>query len=375
MSAESEGEGRPRRGAGRTLGIAVIAMLVGYFAAGNLGSLWKDRSPVDRRFETMNTQAQIVIPEGSGVTGSSADAADMAEAAVRRVDALMSPFGEMSDIKRLNDSPAGVWVEVDPLTWTVVMEALRWHRLTGGAFDPTIGPIKRLFAFNRGEAASWPDADVLAEAKSRVGADKLLYEREGMRLAWAVDGMRLDLGAIAKGFAADHAVEALAAAGAKSAMVYVGGELRVMGGKPGNPPRPWAAGVQHPRDDSQVMRIDVNDGGVATSGDYENFFTYRGTRYDHIIDPRTGLPMSEGVASVTVVHPNSCMAADALATSLCVLGPDEGRAFLEQQALGLFSNGVRVVMLVVRDGGLEKIEFVIDTKGGLSEARETVAME
>lgn len=371
----AENGSRPRGGVNRTIGIAVAAMLAGYLAASNIGSLWKDRHAVERRFETMNTQARIVIPEGSGVAGSSADAADRAEEAIRRVDGLMSPFGETSDVKRLNDSPAGVWVEVHPLTWTVVMEALRWHRLSGGAFDPTIGPIKRLFRFNRGEAESWPDADVLAEAKSRVGADKLLFEREGMRLAWAVDGMRLDLGAIAKGFSADYAAEELAAAGVKSAMVYVGGELRLMGGKPGDPPRPWVAGVQHPRDDHEIMRLELYDGGVATSGDYENFFTYRGRRYDHTIDPRTGLPMAEGVASVTVAHPTSCMAADALATTLRVLGPDEGREFLESQALGLFSGGVRAVMFVVKGEGLEKIEFVVDDKGDLTETRGMVADE
>jgi thiamine biosynthesis lipoprotein len=293
--------------------------------------------------------------------------ADLAEKAVREVDALMSPFGGDSDVRRLNGAPAGVWVEVNPLTWRVVMEALRWHRLSEGAFDPTIGPVKGLFQFNRTEVDSWPDAQALAEARERVGAKKLLFDREGMRLSWERDGMILDLGAIAKGFAVDRAAEVIAAQGVKNAIIDVGGELRLLGQKPGDPPAPWRAGIRHPRDGGRMLEtLELSGQAVATSGDYENFFVYRGRRYEHIIDPRSGLPLAGGAASVTVIHPQSCLAADAMATTLCVLGPDQAGEFMRRQAWGLFSRGVRaIVLLVGPDGALRRREFNLDQAGAL----------
>lgn len=348
----------------RTLLLSFAALLLGY-SLSNLGrSWWRGKGAVARDFETMNTYGRITIPENSGATDSTEEIAALAEGMVQRVNALMSPFGERSDIKRLNDAPAGQWVEVDPLTWRVVMEALRWNRLSGGAFDPTIGPVKRLFTFDGSEAKSWPSEEALAEAKSKVGADKLLFEREGMRLAWAVDGMRLDLGAIAKGFAADLAAEELMRHGVRNALVDIGGELRVLGLKP---PKmvPWRAGVRHPRGDGMYETLPLEDVGVATSGDYERYFMYEGKRYEHIIDPRLGLPLQGGLASVTVVHPTSCLAADALATTLCVLGVEGGEAFLREQGLGLFSSGVRVIMLGVEGDGVSRTEIVVDAEGGV----------
>ncbi len=359
---------RRRNGAGRTLILAFLAMVVGYYLAGNINRIWRDTSGVKHDFEVMRTYARITIPEGEGFDLSPAELAREAEKAVRRVNDLMSPRGEASDIARLNSLAANEWREVDPLTWTVVMEALRWNRLTDGAFDPTIGPVKRLFRFDREETEKWPGEGELRQAKSRVGADKILFNREGMRLAFSQSGMTLDLGAIAKCFAVDQAAEVLIAHGVKNAVVDIGGELRVIGQKPGNPPAPWRTGIRNPRGDEPLEELPLADAAVATSGDYENYFIYKGKRYEHIIDPRTGLPLAEGTASVTVVHPASCLAADALATSLCVLGPKAGGEFIRAQALGLFSSGLRVIMLTVGEGGkLIRTEYVVDKAGGVSE--------
>ncbi|MCD8349001.1 MAG: FAD:protein FMN transferase [Planctomycetaceae bacterium] len=354
---------RPRS-IGRTFIIAAFAMMLGYYLS-SAGRGWFSGGPVVRDFETMNTYGRITLPEGSGVGIDPELAVAEAEAAVARVNTLMSPFGEASDVKRLNDSPAGVWVSVDPLTWRVVMESLRWHRLSGGAFDPTIGPVKRLFTFDGRETEAWPSDEALADARSRVGADKLRFEREGMRLSWAVDGMRLDLGAIAKGFAADLAMESLIRNGARHALVDIGGELRAIGGKPGDAGEPWRAGIRHPRDDDVIERFEMVDGAVATSGDYERFFLHNGVRYEHIIDPRTGMPLTEGPASVTVIHPSSCLASDALATTLCVLGERDGEAFIREQSLGLFSSGVRVIMLLAEEDGVRRVEMVVNAEGGV----------
>ncbi|MDR3077619.1 MAG: FAD:protein FMN transferase [Planctomycetota bacterium] len=372
-SANSGEDGLPGRGVrpGRIVFLSLLAAAAGYYlASGAIDRLWRDGAGVAREFEIMRTQARIAIPADSGSGLAPSELADLAEKAIREVDALMSPRGEHSDIRRLNSAPAGTWVEVNPLTWEVVMEALRWHRLSGGAFDPTIGPVKRLFNFNQAETEDWPEESELAEARSRVGAEKLLFDREGMRLAWKVDGMSLDLGAIAKGFAVDRAAAALIARGVRNAIVDVGGELRLMGKKPGSPPSPWRTGVKHPRRKDILETLELSDAAVATSGDYENFLIFRGKRYEHIIDPRSGLPLAERTACVTVIHPDSCRDADALATTLCVLGPEEAGDFLESQALGLFSRGVRVIAISLdRDGGLLKSEFTIDQAGRFQASR------
>lgn len=357
----------PGNGLSRGIVMMFAALLIGYYLAGRVGNFLRDDGPVVRDFTIMNTYARLTIPESGTSDLTPNQLADLAEEAVRRVDTLMSPFGEHSDVRRLNAAPAGEWVDVDPLTWTVVMEALRWHRLTGGAFDPTIGPIKRLFVFDQSETDVWPDAESFAEARSRVGAEKLRFDREGMRLSWSVDGMRLDLGGIAKGYAADLAAESLIDNGVSNALIDIGGELRVLGQKPGDPPGFWKTGIRNPRRSEVLETLELTNVGVATSGDYERFFIYQGKRHEHIIDPRTGLPLTEHVASATVLHPRSCLAADALATAMCVLGPDEGKEFLKGQALGLFSSGVRVIMLLSTQEGLLRLEYRIDDKGGFSE--------
>lgn len=360
-------QGGTRSGGGRILILSVIAMLAGYFIAGRAVDFFRDSGEVSVQFETMNTYGSITLPKGSGAGSRGAEAAELAKQAVLNVNALMSPFGETSDIRRLNEAGAGQWIAVSPETWTVVMEALRWHRLSEGAFDPTIGPIKRLFTFDRSEADEFPDEATLAAARERVGAEKLRFDREGMRLSWAVDGMRLDLGAIAKGYAADLAADALLQNGVKSALIEIGGELRLLGVRPGSPPGPWKVGIRSPSGDDVHEKLELANAAVATSGDYERFFVYQGKRYEHIIDPRIGLPIADGVASVTVIHPNSCLAADALATTMCVLGPDAGRDFLERQALGLFSSGVRVIMLTGEgETPPRRIEFEVEAGGTLS---------
>ncbi|MDR0363268.1 MAG: FAD:protein FMN transferase [Planctomycetota bacterium] len=364
----SAGQGRGAGGAPAALILALAAGLVGYLVATRW--LGDDRGPVERTFQVMNTQARLVIPSGTG-QASASRLADMAEAAIRDVDRLMGPFGEESDIRRLNDAKAGEWVEVSPLTWTVVMDALRWHRLSDGAFDPTIGPLKRLFTFDGQELTEWPDEKTLEDARAMVGADNLLFEREGMRLSWKRSGMRLDLGAIAKGFSADQAVDVLLREGVRSALVEVGGEIRTIGMKAGD--RPWRTGVRDPRGERVLSISEMADGAVATSGDYESYFMFKGKRYQHIIDPRAGSPITGGAASVTVRHPDSCMAADALATTLVVLGPEEGGRFLKDQALGLFVDGVEAEMYMAdAESVVRKYVFTVDGDGGYSIREEAV---
>ena len=162
------------------------------------------------------------------------------------------------------------------------------------------------------------------------------------------EGTRLDLGAIAKGFAVDKAVGVLNARGVSAALVNLGGNVGVFGPAPGG--GPWSVGIQHPREDRLIGEVRLTEGAVATSGDYDRFFEVDGHRYGHVIDPRTGWP-TQGVYSVTVVAP-SAVAADALSTAAFVLGPDKGSALLNRcrQVDGFFVEPIVRTHGVVEQG-------------------------
>lgn len=347
----------------------LVTLLVVCVGLGNGKLLSGETGAEERIFPSMHAQARIYIPVDSDSSISAAQAADAAETAIRKANALFSPKGEQSDVYRINNARPDEWVVVDPLTIRIVLEALRWNKLTGGVFEPTIGPVKKLFRFNGKELAKWPGDAELAEARRVVGMDKLRIDPTGCRISRSVGGMTLDLGAIAKGFAADLAAEALAANGVRNAIVDVGGEMRVLGRKPatgGDAFSPWSIGITDPRGGAARVAIDVADRAIASSGDYESYFEYEGRRYSHIIDPRSGLPLAGGVAGVTVSHPASCAAADALATALSVLGPDEGSEFFRRCGADVFPGGVDALLFVVAgDGGLKTVHLGVDENGGM----------
>lgn len=317
-----------------------------------------------RVFDSMHARVEIIIPHESGSALPPGELADQAEAVIRKADFLFNPFGADSDLYRLNSAGAGRWVKVDPLTMTLTREALKWHQLSGGLFDPTIGPLKRLYKFDKNVLNRWPSERETARAIKKVGADKLKLDIPGNRLAWAEDGMALDLSAVAKGFAADLAAELMSARGVKNALINVGGEMRVMGINPGPPAAPWRVGLTDPRGESTGYLAEIKDRGLASSGNYESYFEYDGRRYSHIINPKTGRPLEDIVAGVTVAHPTHATAADALATIMCLLGPEEGEAFLRRRAESDFSGGLEVVMFTKGEQGEMTTVLMTVDRGG-----------
>lgn len=300
-------------------------------------------------FPAMHSTVEITVPDGNGSAIDPEQIVKTAEAIVRDAERLLSPKGEDSDVRRLNETPAGEWLDMDPLTMRAVREALHWRLLTDGLFDPTIAPLKRLFRFNGKSLDTWPSEADIASARERVGAEKLLVDTDGGRLAWQTDGMCLDLGGIAKGLAADLVAEAMIEAGVKNAIVNVGGEMRVLGGKPDDETKPWSIAITNPRDKVPQFFVEVNDRALATSGDYESYFEYNGKRFSHIIDPRTGSPVTERVAGATVSHPYSASGADALATVMCIMGSENAARFLTENAKENSIAGVEAVLFEVDD--------------------------
>ncbi len=288
----------------------------------------------DRAWPVMGTlvQATALAPD----TATARAAVGAAHDAITLADSLMSTWNPGTELSRLNDAAGdGRWIALSPESLEVIRAAIAWAERSDGAFDPTVGPLVRAWGFHGGAGRVPPELelDSLAALVGWRGVELGGGETSGgpagaARLAGA--GMELDLGAIAKGYAADLAVNAMARAGAVGGMVDLGGQVSVFGPAPDGGAG-WPIGVRDPTNPKEILgRVTVDGGSVATSGDYERFFEVDGRRYSHLIDPRSGRP-AEGIAQVTVVAPSG-MDADALSTTLFVLGPEEGAAFLERWA-------------------------------------------
>jgi thiamine biosynthesis lipoprotein len=246
--------------------------------------------------------------------------------AVEQVDQRMSTWKSDSDLSRLNQHDTTPF-KLSPELAEVLTEAQRIHQFTEGAFDITVGPLVNAYGFGPGDAPSPPSDTRLGELRSLVGQDKLLLtgrQGSGNRSARKkLAGLYCDLSGIAKGYGVDKAAAVLESLGHDNFMVEVGGEVRTKGRNHSG--EIWRIGVEMPDSDSRAVRdvIPLLDGAMATSGEYRNFYEVDGIRYSHTIDPRSGRPIQHRMASVTVLH-DSCMTADALATAMNVLGPDEG---------------------------------------------------
>lgn len=252
------------------------------------------------------------------------------EAELARVVAQMSTWEPDSDLSRFNTAAAGTRQSLPAQLSEVVAAALALARDSGGAFDPTVGPLVELWGFGPGRPRQTAPAEAEIEAlRARVGW-QLLAQEDDMLIQ--PGGVSLDLSAIAKGHAVDRIAEALRAAGYLNLLVEVGGELRAHGRHPGG--RPWRIGLEGPTADGASVGLSLHDRAVATSGDYRQFFEQGGRRYSHMIDPRTGYPIARAGIAVSVVHA-SCMQADGLATALAVLGPARGYEWALERGLAV----------------------------------------
>jgi FAD:protein FMN transferase len=269
---------------------------------------------------------------------------DAVQQALACVVAQMSTWEEGSEISRFNRAPAGHQATLSPEFFTVLRCALQWARTSGGAYDPTVGPLVETWRFGQYAMPGTPRTalpllDDLQQARARVGFERLDVDTAARRVRQP-GGACLDLSGIAKGFAVDHVLAALRALGIERMLVEVGGELRGQGTRPSGVP--WRVQVPAPAG-MAAPTVALRDMAIATSGDAWHAFEYEGRRYSHTIDPRTGEPVTHALRSVTVLHAE-CMQADALATALTVLGPEAGAAFAEQHRLAALFIGDGVHM-------------------------------
>lgn len=259
------------------------------------------------------------------------------QSAVTTVDAQMSNWRDDSDLSRLNRAAPGQWVDVPANLADVLERALRIGRDTGNAFNIGVGDVVGAWGFGPdrgGEAIRAPDEGALPVPPHALDVD--LANRRARRNA----EVALDLCGIAKGFGVDELARVLDRHGIRSWLVGIDGEMRARGRKADG--TPWVIAIEAPDHDrrSAMGVIELTDAAVATSGDYRHWRDIGGGRISHTMDPRTGQPVRNGVASATVVA-RDCMDADALATALLVLGEHAGRAWAERHRLD--------ALLTVRD--------------------------
>lgn len=242
-------------------------------------------------------------------------------ARVAELDARFSDYREDSELSRLSDAPPGQPVRVSEDLFRLLERAQSFAAASAGAFDITVGPLSQLWRRSRRQRVL-PPASEIAEARARVGYKLLTLDPERQSVVLAHDGMRLDPGGIAKGFAADEALALLKSQGAPRALVAAGGDVAL--GEPPPDARGWTitlAGLD-PGAEAPGSPILLARAGVSTSGDLEQWVAIDGRRYSHIVDPRTGAAV-QGRSTAIVVAP-SATTSDMLATAVSVLGPDAG---------------------------------------------------
>jgi thiamine biosynthesis lipoprotein len=292
--------------------------------------------------QTMGTEwsARIAMPPGDATAVDDVRGALQAE--LDAIVAQMSHWDDTSLLSQYSRAPAGTWTDLPPQFFAVMAYALDVADLSAGAYDPAAGALVNLWGFGptrRYDEAGFyaPAADAVARAQARCATARPRLDRAGRRL-YQPGGAFLDLSSVAKGYAVDRLALCLEGRGLRHYVVEVGGELRGAGVKPDG--QPWWVEVEGVPDAAGAAPspiVALHGLAIATSGDYRRYFSHphphqQGQRASHTLDPRSGRPIANDVASVTVLAP-TCMAADALSTALTVLGPQAGLALAAQQGL------------------------------------------
>lgn len=254
-----------------------------------------------------------------------------------RVNALMSTYDPDSEISRFNLSTSSDWFPISAETAEVIELSLQISELTGGAFDITVGPLVELWGFGAKERSEHVPADAeIAMVLESVGYRKLELRRDPAAIRKSQPQLRIDLSAVAKGYAVDQLALLLKQQGVENFLVEVGGELQIAGKRSDG--TPWRIAIEKPEEGVREVEkvFPLPDVALATSGNYRNFYIENGQRYAHTIDPVSGRPILHRLASATVLVPGSCARADALATALMVLGEEKGRQLVERNGIAAY---------------------------------------
>ena len=316
--------------------VVIVGALAAVFGIG----CEADREPIVLSGPAQGTSYRVTITEPPAELD-----ADRARAAMRDVidvvDRRMSTWRDDSEVSRFNAGPANEWVSVSPQLAGLVRHALRIGRETEGAFDVTIAPVLQIWGFGAGadRPERLPSRDELDAAREDTGIGLVDVRMEPPALRKKRAGTRLDLAGLAQGYTVDRMAERLDELGAKRYLVELGGELFARGRK--SEDDAWRIGVEKPQAGVRAVErvVELADAGMTTSGDYRDFFEIDGRRFSHTIDPRTGRPVAHDLRAVTVIAEDA-ITADAMATALLVMGPDNGLRYADAHDIAaLFVSG------------------------------------
>jgi thiamine biosynthesis lipoprotein len=263
----------------------------------------------------MGTVASITLygPDRTRV----ADAVRVAVEEFRKVEATCNVFDSESELSRLNRNPPGKAFACSPGLWDVLLESRKYDVLSGGLFDVTAKPLMELWGFHR-KRETVPSEEEIRQASERVGLSYVSFDEDSRSVVFERAGILIDLGGIAKGYAVDRAAESVLELGIRSGVLNLGGNVRCLSDPPPGKTA-YEIGIRNPVDkDSVCGSVRILDRSVATSGNYERYVVLDGKRYTHIMNPKTGCPVTD-MLGVTVVTPKA-VCADALSTAVFIGG-------------------------------------------------------
>jgi thiamine biosynthesis lipoprotein len=265
----------------------------------------------------MGTEVSVLLWSDDEAAGREAVEAVFAETV--RINGLMSTYLEDSEISRVNRAAAAGPVSIGDELFDVIRRSLDISVLTRGAFDITYDSVGQHYDFR---SRRRPDSQTIDTEREYIGYRYVVLDEAASSVAFLKEGVRINLGGIAKGYVVERGIDLLRHRGIEHAIVTAGGDSRLLGDRRG---RPWMVGIRDPRGDDErqvAISVPLSDEAISTSGDYERFFDEDGVRYHHIIKPSTGKPAG-GIHSATVFGPDAVIT-DALSTSVFVLGVDQG---------------------------------------------------
>ncbi|MGM0413988.1 MAG: FAD:protein FMN transferase [Bacillota bacterium] len=313
--------------------VIIIGVLVfGFF----MQDTEEEPNTVDNEVEEyQDTQMMLDTINTIRIYGSEGEeAVDGAFDEVSEIDELFNIYDEDSNVSRINREAGEGPVELEDHTFAILEKGIEYAELSGGAFDPSIGSLIKLWGWGSENGPSVPSQEEIEATLPLIDYEDIIIDSDSQTVEFNQSEMLIDLGAIAKGYAGELATDHLEEAGIEAAFVNLGGNIVLLGEKPDG--SSWRIGVQDPRSDrGELMGLVVADTdyfddrlSISTSGDYERYFEEDGERYHHIVSPFTGYSVDNGIASTTIVA-NDAVLADALSTGVFVLGLEDGLELAE----------------------------------------------